>query len=513
MLSLLRRIPDSGPEVECLKDLALDHIMAMTCLTGDFSAYVLSVLQQPLQDPANVIYRQEICRDFFKYPELLPELTQLCRDYELLKKEWDEAAARQRSKTSAMQAISQSLDFVRDTISALEVNALYCGKIAAFPEVLLAALSKYRLQSQGLIELQEICRERLADPDYQRLRQITADLAEVAPMIGKGCEICVDIQDSLHAGEAHLAGVKSGKPEQVQRPQPLLGALFGRSAKPVEKAPEAGIALDGVSQRELVSLVNEALKETNSLLVHVTQSIYAPFANLADELWFYRFALKLKQVYEKEKVPYCFPTVKPSADDVFACEELYDLLLLVQDADRKYPLRNIVPNDVQLEASTCGMLVQGANGTGKTTFLRSVGIGQILAQAGLPVPARAAVISVRRRILTQFSGEDTINGADTAGRFEGEVKEVAEIIAQLEPCSLVLFNETFQTTAFDEAAAAIFDILDVISEVNIKWVFVTHLMQLGAMFSGSGRAVLFLQTSAAGSRRYKLEKMQVAGDC
>src|SRR5690606_1126314 len=115
--------------------------------------------------------------------ELLPELTQLCRDYELLKKEWDEAAARQRSKTSAMQAISQSLDFVRDTISALEVNALYCGKIAAFPEVLLAALSKYRLQSQGLIELQEICRERLADPDYQRLRQITADLAEVAPMI------------------------------------------------------------------------------------------------------------------------------------------------------------------------------------------------------------------------------------------------------------------------------------------------------------------------------------------
>lgn len=512
MLSLLRRIPDSGPEVECLKDLALDQIMAMTCLTGDFSAYVLSVLQQPLQDPANVIYRQEICRDFFKYPELLPELTQLCRDYELLKKEWDEAAARQRSKTSAMQAISQSLDFVRDTISALEVNALYCGKIAAFPEVLLAALSKYRLQSQGLIELQEICRERLADPDYQRLRQITADLAEVAPMIGKGCEICVDIQDSLHAGEAHLAGVKSGKPEQVQRPQPLLGALFGRSAKPVEKAPEAGIALDGVSQRELVSLVNEALKETNSLLVHVTQSIYAPFANLADELWFYRFALKLKQVYEKEKVPYCFPTVKPSADDVFACEELYDLLLLVKDAERRYPLRNIVPNDARLGSATTGLLVQGANGTGKTTFLRSVGIGQILAQAGLPVPARAAVISVRRRILTQFSGEDTINGADTAGRFEGEVKEVAEIIAHLEPCSLVLFNETFQTTAFDEAAAAIFDILDVISEVNIKWVFVTHLTQLYGLLAASGRKVQFLQTSTDDKRRYQVEQIKTAGD-
>ena len=513
MLSLLRRIPDSGPEVECLKDLALDQIVSMPLPYGGFSR--ICPFGFPTA-PAGPGQRDLPAGNLPGLLQLsrtaLPELTQMCRDYVLLKKEWDEAVARQRSKTSAMQAISQSLDFVRDTISALEVNALYCGKIAAFPEVLLAALSKYRLQSQGLIELQEICRERLADPDYQRLRQITADLAEVAPMIGKGCEICVDIQDSLHAGEAHLAGVKSGKPEQVQRPQPLLGALFGRSAKPVEKAPEAGIALDGVSQRELVSLVNEALKETNSLLVHVTQSIYAPFANLADELWFYRFALKLKQVYEKEKVPYCFPTVKPSADDVFACEELYDLLLLVKDAERRYPLRNIVPNDARLGSATTGLLVQGANGTGKTTFLRSVGIGQILAQAGLPVPARAAVISVRRRILTQFSGEDTINGADTAGRFEGEVKEVAEIIAQLEPCSLVLFNETFQTTAFDEAAAAIFDILDVISEVNIKWVFVTHLTQLYGLLAASGRKVQFLQTSTDDKRRYQVEQIKTAGD-
>ena len=43
-----------------------------------------------------------------------------------------------------------------------------------------------------------------------------------------------------------------------------------------------------------------------------------------------------------------------------------------------------------------------------------------------------------------------------------EVKEVSDIIAKL-GYSLVLFNETFQTTAFDEAAAAIYDILDIIS--------------------------------------------------
>ena len=100
---------------------------------------------------------------------------------------------------------------------------------------------------------------------------------------------------------------------------------------------------------------------------------------------------------------------------------------------------------------------------------------------------------MRRRILTQFSGEEAISAVDSAGRFESEVQEVADIIAKLEPHSLVLFNETFQTTAFDEAAAAIYDILDVISQVNIKWVFVTHLVQLSELFAGSRKNVLLIR--------------------
>jgi DNA mismatch repair protein MutS len=512
MLSLLLKVPDDGPEVECLKDLALDQIVSSLCLTGDLRAYVLSVLKQPLQDRENVLFRQEICRDFFNHPELHQELSQICRDYVLLKKDWDEAVARHRTKTSAAQAISQSLDYVRDTISALEVNAIFCGKIAAFPETFLAALNKYALQSRGLLQLKTVCEERLADPGYQRLRQIAAELSEVAPMITRGCEICVEMQESLHAQQAHLVKAKTGTEEHAEREPSLLGALFGRTAKPAEKEMEAGMSLDGITRRELVSLINEALKETNGLLVEIAQSIYAAFADLADELWFYRFALKLKQVYEKEKVPFCFPDIKPAQEDVFEFKELYDLLLLVKDAERRYPLRNIVPNDARLGSATTGLLVQGANGTGKTTFLRAVGIGQILAQAGLPVPARSAVISMRRRILAQFSGEDTLSAADSAGRFEGEVQEVAGVIAMLEPYSLVLFNETFQTTAFDEAAAAVFDILDVISEARIKWVFVTHLTQLYGLLAASGRKVQFLQTSTDDKRRYQVEQIKTAGD-
>ena len=85
MLSLLYEFPESGPKIKCLQDLAVDQIISTTCVTKDICDYVVSVLEQPLQHPENVVYRQEICRDFYDHPELFRELTELCRNYSQLK--------------------------------------------------------------------------------------------------------------------------------------------------------------------------------------------------------------------------------------------------------------------------------------------------------------------------------------------------------------------------------------------------------------------------------------------
>ena len=102
-------------------------------------------------------------------------------------------------------------------------------------------------------------------------------------------------------------------------------------------------------------------------------------------------------------------------------------------------------------------------------YLRSIGTAQIMAQSGLPVCARRASISMRNAIFTQFSSaeKDFVVG-DTAGRFEGEVQEVAHIIDNIKPHSLVLLNETFQTTAYVEGAQGIFDILNVFPRIGVN---------------------------------------------
>ncbi|MPM63677.1 Endonuclease MutS2 [bioreactor metagenome] len=166
----------------------------------------------------------------------------------------------------------------------------------------------------------------------------------------------------------------------------------------------------------------------------------------------------------------------------------------------------VVPNDVSFGPATKGVLIKGKNNSGKTVFLRSIGTAQLFAQAGLPVCAESASISIRRGLYTHFAAaEKELNGYQSAGRFEQEVSDIADIVRKAESCSLVLMNETFQTTSYSEGAEGIFNILKYFEEMNITWVFVSHLNDIFKMFSCDGSRIMLLGTSE--STKYKLDSI------
>ena len=70
-----------------------------------------------------------------------------------------------------------------------------------------------------------------------------------------------------------------------------------------------------------------------------------------------------------------------------------------------------------------------------------------------------------------------VKGND-AGRFEQEVSEISEMVDNLTNDSLIVLNETFQTTAYDEGARGLSYILKYFTEKNVTWLLVTHLTQL-----------------------------------
>ena len=134
----------------------------------------------------------------------------------------------------------------------------------------------------------------------------------------------------------------------------------------------------------------------------------------------------------------------------------------------------------------------GDNNCGKTSFLRAVGSAILFAQNGLFVCADSMKVSVRSGIFSHFSSEekDFTDSSDAAGRFEGEVIDIARIVNALTPYSLVLLNETFQTTAYREGALGMKEILDVFPEINVKYIFVTHMKAIFPLFEKGEVTVL-----------------------
>jgi len=155
---------------------------------------------------------------------------------------------------------------------------------------------------------------------------------------------------------------------------------------------------------------------------------------------------------------------------------LRDPYLLLSQEDSQA----VIPNDFTM---TDGLAVFGNNGSGKTVYLRSIGSMQLLAQAGLPIPAELAEIAPCAQIAAQFSeAEKEFCEGNDAGRFEQEVRELASMVETLHEGALVFLNETFQSTAYSEGAQGLYDLLAHFSACGIRWVLVSHLRELEKMF-------------------------------
>ncbi|MFA5237949.1 MAG: DNA mismatch repair protein MutS, partial [Methanoregula sp.] len=105
-----------------------------------------------------------------------------------------------------------------------------------------------------------------------------------------------------------------------------------------------------------------------------------------------------------------------------------------------------VPNDADLTGSkTQIMIITGANMAGKSTYMRSVALCCIMAQAGSFVPARSARIGIIDRIFTRVGAfDDLASGQST---FFVEMLELANILNNMTAKSLVILDEIGRGTS------------------------------------------------------------------
>jgi DNA mismatch repair protein MutS len=140
-----------------------------------------------------------------------------------------------------------------------------------------------------------------------------------------------------------------------------------------------------------------------------------------------------------------------------------------------------VPNDVLLDNGENQILIiTGPNMSGKSVFLRQVGLIVLLAQIGSFVPADYARVGIVDRIFTRVGASDNIAGGEST--FLVEMHEMANILNNATPRSLILLDEVGRGTSTFDGISIAWAITEYIHEnIKAKTIFATHYHELNEL--------------------------------
>ncbi|MEM1238638.1 MAG: DNA mismatch repair protein MutS, partial [Cyanobacteria bacterium P01_H01_bin.26] len=126
------------------------------------------------------------------------------------------------------------------------------------------------------------------------------------------------------------------------------------------------------------------------------------------------------------------------------------------------------------------IILTGPNASGKSCYLRQVGLIQLMAQVGSFVPAKAATLGVCDRIFTRVGAVDDL--ATGQSTFMVEMNETANILNHATPQSLVLLDEIGRGTAtFDGLSIAWAVAEHLATQIRARTIFATHYHELNEL--------------------------------
>lgn len=220
------------------------------------------------------------------------------------------------------------------------------------------------------------------------------------------------------------------------------------------------------------------------------------FRQLYSQVAFLMGAANLYRRLRRMNVDVCFPEVTERKDIRF--EGLVEMSLAINLLH--CPVDNsLCANDKHL------VVVTGANQGGKSTYLRSIGIAQVLLQCGMFVPAASFGSGLYKNIFTHFTRRE--DSAMNSGRLDEELGRMERIVDRLTKDSVLFLNESFATTTEKEGSIIAEDITTALYERGVRVMMVTHLMAFAQSCYAKGLPhAIFLSAERKedGSRTFRM---------
>jgi DNA mismatch repair protein MSH4 len=190
--------------------------------------------------------------------------------------------------------------------------------------------------------------------------------------------------------------------------------------------------------------------------------------------------------------------VRPQLSDTLAIKAgRHPIRETIQEA--KY-----IPNDVYATQQKRFQIVTGCNMSGKSTYIRSVALMQVMAQVGSFVPAQYASFPIIRQLFARISLDDNIEA--NVSTFAAEMREAAFIMRNINGQSMAIVDELGRGTSTRDGLAIAIAIAEALIESRALVWFVTHFRDLAKILA-ERNGVVNLHLAVDNSEDDKMEML------
>ena len=451
---------------DLIQDLELGTVLA-AMTAGDKFRYEMSakVMLTSITDPAALRYRQDVLADCIEHPDVIREMYGIAV-----------AALEEKRRKWGFLSAQYPASILSGAINQLEVLIVRLRDLRQLADDHIASF-----RSDGLVSLLRTLQRELDDDYFDTLR------SHLKLLRFPGGQLLSAQLGRDNSGIKYVLRQGITKRGWKERVGIEPRSVYSFTIPPRDEA--GGQALQDLVSRGVNLVANAAAQAAD----HVSSF----FTMLKAELAFYVSCLSLHDQLTAREQPLTFPTPLNWDSPAFSCADLRDTSLALRT-------ERVVGNDIAADGKAL-VIITGANSGGKSTFLRSVGLAQLMMQSGMFVTAGSLRASVCQQIFTHFIREE--DPEMISGRLDEELSRMSAIADQVSPHSLILFNESFAATNELEGSEIGRQVVRALLEAEIRVFFVTHQFDFADSFRRRlAEATLFLRAPRQpdGTRTFKL---------
>lgn len=515
-------------------DLGLDFICAQITEKKSEQVLFMSILSKMTKDPKVTQYRSDVFSDICNNEAMRNEMLKILdkinfmRDYGSINKKYEEAAS--------VWDLMHRLDELKDYINCVE--AIY------------KSLSNAVIYSEGLLSLKEYIDNLYHDNGFEELKKDIAALKATTSDL-KSVTVGINLNDRFEAAGIGLISInnkyftksniignfceKISAKDQIKTDTEWnedyrYHPFAANGSKMPEKFLRRGIALvpEGDMMEDIPRYMNRitdqmlsgVVKKLRNMLNKYVSITITNITDLIPEFIYYVRWAEYIETLSSRGLHFCKGTLAPedAKERIMRARAVYNLKLASAAVKEQ---EDIVTNDLDFDRQHLVYILTGANRGGKTTITQAIGLLFVLAQGGIYVPGDSFEFHPVDCIYTHFPADE--DKTMDLGRLGEECRRFREIYSNCTRNSLLLLNETFSTTSFEEGYFIAKDSVKAILARGIRTIYNTHMHKLAydiEELNDSGnqvKAVSLIVKADGGNRSFKVaiappEGMSYAND-